>query len=497
MAAGIRGVIDGVAPSFTLEYPLHSPQDERWFSAHVTRFPGDGPLRLVVARAEITAEVQTRRTHQQLSERLSLALEAANVGIWEWDITRDRMVWDEQMFELYGITPRQNRATYSQWRNALHPEDRARCDAEVAEALSGTKRFDTEFRVRWPDGAVHQIRAIGRVQRDAAGRPTRMIGTNWDITDRKHIEDLLLASESRARAIIEAVADSIIVSDDRGMIQTCNSATERVFGYTSEELAGKHIECLVPAGYRAAHAPSLAGRRAEEQEHGGLELSGRRSDGSSFPIDLAVSQTLGGEQKLLIGLVRDITTRRKAEADLRQAKALADAARELADEANRAKSDFLANMSHELRTPLNGVIGMTHLIGKTSLDAEQRRFVEAAQVSAEMLLALIDDILDFSKIEAGQLELESTVFSLPTLMANLATMLAERARGKSLSLHCVVDPAVPDALRGDPVRLNQILTNLASNAVKFTLEGEVVVACGLHPGGGPYPPERPGTCQRF
>jgi PAS domain S-box-containing protein len=490
MAAGIREVVAGTRPDFTLEYPCHSPQEERWYSAHVTRFQGDGPLRLVVAHADITTEVQTQRMHQQLSERLSLALEAAQVGIWEWDITRNHLVWDDQMFALYGVTPQHDAETYTLWLNGLHPEDRARGDAEIALALDGTKRFDTEFRVLWPDRTVRHIRAIGRVQRDAEGRPTRMLGTNWDITDRKHIEELLLASETRARAVIEAVADSIIVSDEFGVIQTCNSATERIFGYSSEALLGKHIECLVPMGYPATHGP----RKADPGALGSRELSGRRSDGSGFPIDLAVSRTLVGDQPLFIGLVRDITARKQAEADLRQAKELADAAREAADEANRAKSDFLANMSHELRTPLNGVIGMTHLIGKTALDAEQRRFVETARISGETLLALIDNILDFSKVEAGKLELESTAFSLPALMANLAAVLEEQARGKSVGLHFVVEPEVPVALKGDPVRLNQVLTNLASNAVKFTATGEVTVRCELYASCGSSP-EAPGVAQ--
>ena len=490
MAAGIRGVIDGTKRDFTLEYPCHSPQEERWYSAHVTRFAGEGPLRLVVAHADITTVVQAQRIRQHLSERLSLALEAAKVGIWEWDITGDRLVWDEQIFALYGSTPKNDAEAYTLWRNALHPEDRARSNAELLQALSGARRFETDFRVLWPDGTVHHIRAIGRVQRDAQGRATRMIGTNWDITDRKHIEELLLASEARARAIIEAVADSIIVSDEHGAIQACNSATERIFGYTSGELLGRHIECLVPAGYPTAHEL----RQTDLSALGSRELSGRRSDGSSLAIDVAVSRTLAGDQPLFIGLVRDITARKQAEVDLRHAKELADAAREAADEANRAKSDFLAHMSHELRTPLNGVIGMTHLLDRTALDAEQRRFIETARISGEALLALIEDILDFSKIEAGQLELESTPFSLPTLMANLAAMLENRAREKSLGLHLVLDPEVPANLRGDPVRLNQVLINLASNAVKFTATGEVTVRCELHAGCGSSP-ETPGVAR--
>ena len=208
------------------------------------------------------------------------------------------------------------------------------------------------------------------------------------------------------------------------------------------------------------------------------ELRGRHLV-SEEPIAATVNLFLvrhaaAGRPTGFAAVCRDLREHKRIEADTRRGRELT-LAKEMAESAALAKSDFLAVMSHEMRTPLNGVVGMTELLLDTRLDDEQREYVESLRTCSTALLGIIDDVLDFSKMEAGKLELEMIDFDLRRTIDEIVELFAERAHRKGIELAAVIDPRMPSALRGDPNRLRQILTNLLGNALKFTERGEVVL----------------------
>lgn len=196
-----------------------------------------------------------------------------------------------------------------------------------------------------------------------------------------------------------------------------------------------------------------------------FETRHRHLDGHWVELEITVT---GVDNRYLVAFLRDIGERKSADAALREAT-------QQAEQANRAKSEFLANMSHEIRTPMNGVLGLTEIVLDSPLEPLQREHLELVKSSALSLLVILNDILDLSKIDAGKLGIEEVPYSPAGVMQDVTKALRARAQTKGLSLHCEIEPAVPDIVLGDPVRLRQILLNLCDNAIKFTESGSVRV----------------------
>lgn len=315
--------------------------------------------------------------------------------------------------------------------------------------------------------------------------PPHFVISHQNISERKRVEYSLQEQRSRLEAIVDHAADGIITINERGIIKSFNRVAELLFGYRAPEVIGHNVHVLMPEPYKSEHDGYLANyhRTGEAKIIGiGREVLGRRKDGSTFPLEVAVSETRFGDRRFYTGLVRDITERRAAEERLAQtARELESRNRELAEAnqsalaATRAKSEFLATMSHEIRTPMNAIVGMAELLEETPLTPDQANYVGRFSRAAASLMELINTILDLSKIESGHMVLESVPFDLPQLVDSIADLMTGKALAKGLELLVHVHPHLPRGVVGDPTRLRQVLTNLIGNSVKFTESGHVMI----------------------
>jgi PAS domain S-box-containing protein len=279
-------------------------------------------------------------------------------------------------------------------------------------------------------------------------------------------------AEQRLGSILEAALDAVFCFDAKGGIIEWNPQAELILGWSREQALGQTVESLrLPLPRR----PNASGQASSERAWPDdvlldqrVEATAIHRDGWDFPVELAVARLGSGSEAVFGVFIRDITVRKENQEDLAQA-------RDNAILASRLKSEFLATMSHEIRTPMNGVVGMAELLLSTQLTPEQSSYAEAIQSSAEGLLAVLGDILDFSEMEIGRLSIESIPFDLQQVVEETVDLLAAKAKQKDLDLSVEYASDAPTALLGDPGRLRQILTNLISNAVKFTQVGRVAV----------------------
>ena len=557
----------------------------------------------LAAQRKLETEVQYRRklasSLQHTTEFLELAQSAGGFGIFDLDLVNGSIQGSPIFFDLIGINSQDRYLTQEQWLCSIHPEDLESFVEQFGAAVSAGGQYQTEYRSLWPDGSVRWLTGRGRVMRDLAGNPGRVIGTVTDITVRRALEDKLrktteslnIAQTAAGVATfdIDRVADTLVCSDNYFELlgipkdskpMNLTTAMARVHPDDRDTFMKPHRE-TTDAGYsyqreyRSVQGPDeirwisekaevnvnldgksrritgalmditdlkrAEGRLQETEQRLARAVRGTQdglweynlADGTNWfaprteimlgyapgeidsnvkkffelihPDDLAPVLTqvrrhlsdgtpYDAEFRLRskIGIYEWVRSRAQAERDAagapvklagsiqlitdrKQAQAATLEAVRVAEAANLAKSEFLAKMSHEIRTPMNGVIGVSQLLAETNLDKNQREYVDIIRGSAETLLSLLNDILDFSKIEAGRLELEHIPFPLRTPIYETASALALQGGVKGIELIVNCDSNVPFFVVGDPGRLRQIMTNLISNALKFTHEGTVTV----------------------
>ena len=430
---------------------------------------------------DITARKQADDKLRETSARFGIAVDVAGIGVWEFDIGRAHLDWDERMYKIYGVEPgAPGREPYATWADCLHPQDRNRCESEIAMAVSGEKEFDSEFRIIRPDGEIRYVKAVARTVHNADGAVVRLTGVNFDVTDRRRAEINMHETSSLMRTILDSAVDTSIIATDSDLnIKVFNSGAERLTGYSSGEVVdfGTMMSLLDPSELRSRtaeldEAPQRPFPGAVLIEPSTLaharEWTLARKDGTRIIVSLVINPMYAFTGELLgyIGVAHDMTIQKEYEASLRDAT-------QKAEQANLAKSQFLANMSHEIRTPMNAIIGLSYLLGETRLEKAQRELLSKIEVGSQSLLAIINDVLDLTKIESRELILESTPFSPYGLLRGISDVMTMAVRAKGITFDIEICDELPVALIGDATRLRQILTNLLANAIKFTDHGGV------------------------
>ncbi len=441
--------------------------------------PTPEELGIVEAGAHLAGNVIEReaaqRTLRATVDRLRMAEEAAGFGVWSWDLPSDRVILSEGAAALSGFPREELHLPRKKLHSLLHPDDAEAVRKATREALAGGPTCQVEFRIKLPDGTYGWRRNRWRVER-ARGRPVQFIGAIIDITREKMLLDRLRASAERM-TVAEKTAgfgiwDRDIPNDTMTMTEGFLALSE-LPPDTPQQCSFEEFCQLMPAEYMAS---------------AGVAIAQALTTGEPFQVDFESTPPgrwfraqgrvdfKDGRPQRVIGATIDVTRDRQLLASLEQARAKAEAAAQV-------KSEFLANMSHEIRTPMNGVIGMTGLLLDTNLTEDQRDYAETVRNCGETLLTIINDILDFSKMEAGKLQVEAFPFDLRQLLEEVGDLLAPRVQQQGLDLMIRYAAGTPACFLGDADRIRQVVTNLMSNAVKFTHSGNVLVSAERVAGG--------------
>jgi two-component system, sensor histidine kinase and response regulator len=311
------------------------------------------------------------------------------------------------------------------------------------------------------------------------GEAFKFIAIRTDITKRKEMEDSVNETNRFLQGLTDTMGEGVYALNNKGKCIFVNPETERLTGWKKHELVGENIHNIIHfQTLEGVHVPAHECPTYKSISNGEIYQSDNEyftnKQGDLFPVSI-ISTPLYNDNKIVgsVAVFQDISIRKQTENELHNAK-------KLAEQASQEKSDFLANMSHEIRTPMNAIIGMSYLALQTDLNEKQENYIKKVHYSAESLLGIINDILDFSKIEAGKLELEQVNFNLSDIFENLSTIIGSKVEEKSLELLIDTNNKVPFTIIGDPLRLTQILINLANNAVKFTDQGEIIIRTQLH-----------------
>ena len=459
-----EGIIVGLANHTTLigrdgqETPIED-------SAAPIRDASGRTIGAVMVFHDVTERRRTERALGESEVRQNLAMEAGQMGAWEWMVATGKVIWSPTLEAIHGKPSGSFGGSFDDVQREIHPEDRERVLAKIRESVERGGDYRIEYRIIKPDGTLTWIEARGKLFKDAQGNPERMAGVCMDISARKHTEDALRASEEFNRSIIESSSDCIKVLDLQGRLLSFEAGLELLGITDPTPFVGAPW-----ADFWAAEEDRVAAIEAVKTAAAGGEghFVGffRTLHGEDKWWDVAISPILGGNGKpaRLLAVSRDLTERRKME------NSLVSQADELA-RADRSKDEFLAMLAHELRNPLaplRNAAEILHIPESSSEECEHAQRIISRQL--ENMTRMIDDLLDVSRITQGKIELRRKPASLEAILT-AATSVARSSISKRNQKLEVSLPSEPIFLNADGTRLEQVFINLLSNACKYGGDG--------------------------
>ncbi len=425
-------------------------------------------------------------------QRFDMAFAGARCGIWDWDLSENRVYWSSAMFDMVGLKQASKRLSPNEIKALAHPDDMDAID-EISRAVTRPSRsYDTTFRLRHADGSWIWMHAKGQVWSGNRAAGDRLVGITIDITEQKIAEARVSEANERLRDAIESIGEAFVLWDAEGKLVTANSKLGEFLNLSEDAMAPgiTRDNVMSRAGVGDAWPVAEGGETetavSEIRLPTGrwLQISERRTKtgghvnvGTDITAIKEQEAALTDNKLALEKTVRDLeSSRRKLQEQARQLVDLAEkyaSEKTRAEAANRSKSEFLANMSHELRTPLNAIIGFSEIMGSGLFgelgSPKYKEYASDIHASGTHLLELINDILDMSKIEAGRMTLEAQPLDLSEVVEESLRLVSGRAEVAKVTIENEL-PALP-TVQADKRAVKQVLLNLLSNAVKFTPAG--------------------------
>jgi len=422
---------------------------------------------------DITERKAAERAEAEMVATLGMAEQLAGVGCWKLDVATGCVTWSDEVYRIHGKTRQSFDPSFDDAVNCYHPDDRQTVADCCKQAIKTGEPGGFQLRLIREDGEERIVTSECRPERGEDGAVIALFGVFQDVTDQVRAQQRIEASEVRYRLLADRASDIIVTYGLDGLIQYISPSVEAATGIAPGDLIGRPVTHLI----LEEDVPALAARLREMVRavpgtvQPGLVYRARMASGEVRWMEARTTliRNEAGRVVQFHDVVRDITETKRLEDEL-------IAARDVAEAAAKTKTEFLANMSHELRTPLTSVIGFSGLLQDSAhLPETERRYADRIATASEALLGVINDILDYSKLEAEAVDLDPLAFDPAETARGAAAMVEADCQAKGLALMVDVDPALPEALVGDEGRIRQVMLNFLSNAVKFTVSGEIRV----------------------